>query len=157
MNVLERVNNLFSYFEKVGWIDRSPGLIHNYLETYPNISILEENFEDIRKECEFLLSIKEEISDISRFLIIPMSLQLLVENAIKHNAATDEKPLTIKIYLENDYIVILNNVNRKKLYEPTSKIGLNNLSKRYKYLTSKNIEVIDENNEFIVKLPIIKK
>ena len=95
------------------------------------------------------------IDDSSKYMIIPMSLQLLVENAIKHNVATTEKKLKITISVENDYIIVSNNINPKNSSEQSSQVGLNNLSKRYEYLTSKNIIIKETNKDFEVKLPII--
>ena len=57
--------------------------------------------------------------------------------------------LLLKIYLDNDTIVVSNNINKKNLFEETSKIGLDNLSKRYKYLSQKDIEITNNNKEFI--------
>jgi sensor histidine kinase YesM len=95
------------------------------------------------------------IDDSSKYMIIPMSLQLLVENAIKHNVATLNKQLKIKISIEDDYIIVSNNINPKNSSENSSQLGLDNLSKRYDYLTSKNIIINETNKEFTVKLPII--
>lgn len=95
------------------------------------------------------------IDDSSNYMIIPMSLQLLVENAIKHNVATTDKRLKIKILVENDYIIVSNNINPKNSSEHSSQLGLNNLSKRYEYLTSKNILIKETDKDFEVKLPII--
>lgn len=95
------------------------------------------------------------INDSSKYMIIPMSLQLLVENAIKHNVATADKQLKIKILTENDCIIVSNNLNPKNSSEHSSQLGLNNLSKRYEYLTSKSIIIKETDNKFEVKLPII--
>lgn len=63
-NMLERVNGLFKSFEKIGWIKRTPAFIHNYNKDYPFLSVLEDNYEDIRKECEALLSFKDQITNM---------------------------------------------------------------------------------------------
>ena len=80
-----------------------------------------------------------KIDDSSKYMIIPMSLQLLVENAIKHNVATTEKRLKITISIKNDYIIVSNNINPRNSSESSTQLGLNNLSKRYKYLTLSSI------------------
>lgn len=93
--------------------------------------------------------------DINGTFILPMALQLLVENAIKHNAATTEQPLRINIYRENEFIVVSNNINPKNCSEGSTQLGLNNLSERYKYLISSAIKVKETDKYFEVKLPII--
>jgi two-component system, LytTR family, sensor kinase len=88
--------------------------------------------------------------------IHPNSLQLLAENAIKHNLFKKEEPLLIEIYEENDYICISNTLRKRKLYEPTTKIGLENIKKRYLLHDNKQVVIVEENGKFIVKLPKIK-
>ncbi|MCF8233708.1 MAG: histidine kinase [Bacteroidales bacterium] len=104
--------------------------------------------------------------------VIPNSIQMLVENAIKHNVITKEQPLTIKIFLEGGHhLVVKNNLQKKKSIRADEeqkpdwvKIGLNNIKARYEYLTDKNFLVNDPENDviieddrkhFIVKLPLI--
>ncbi|CAN5721765.1 histidine kinase [soil metagenome] len=89
--------------------------------------------------------------------IIPVALQMLVENAIKHNVLSKKKPLYIKIYANgNQTISVINKLQLKKDTGPTSNIGLNNIRKRYELITGKEITI--ENNEatFSVTLPIIE-
>lgn len=88
--------------------------------------------------------------------IVPMALQLLFENAIKHNVISKLKPLSIKVFVDdNDNLVISNNLQRKSSVEHSSKIGLKSIKKRYNYLTDEKV-VIEENKEnFTVKLPLI--
>lgn len=91
--------------------------------------------------------------------IIPLSLQMLVENAIKHNIVSKEKPLTITIsdiMLENEgYLVVENNFQEKKTFEKSTKVGLQNISNRYQLLTSKLI-LIEKNERFFkVELPLL--
>ncbi|ANF49122.1 hypothetical protein A0O34_00480 [Chryseobacterium glaciei] len=78
------------------------------------------------------------------------SLQPLVENAIKHNALTIEKPLRVKICQQNDIIEISNNINKKKYNESSLKSGLSNLSERYRLLTGQDIIVRNNNEVFSV-------
>lgn len=88
--------------------------------------------------------------------VVPLSVQILVENAIKHNEISAEYPLKIKISVENDYIVVTNTV-RKLNYKPESNgIGLKNLSERYALLTSMETSFFIQGDEFIAKIPLIK-
>jgi sensor histidine kinase YesM len=99
-----------------------------------------------------------EITDLSaeNFLIPPISLQALVENAIKHNEFSDKKPLTIDVSISADYVIVRNAMNRRSNPQPTSKIGLSNLDNRYKLLTKRNILVENNFESFTVKLPILR-
>lgn len=85
----------------------------------------------------------------------PMSLQLLAENAIRHNIITRENPLIIRVYTDDGNICIENNLNEKPS-EGSLGIGLKNLSDRYRLLAEKDIVISKKNGKFIVKLPLIK-
>ncbi len=84
------------------------------------------------------------------------SLQLLVENAIKHNAFTVEEPLTIKIaYQTNDSIVVTNNKRKKQTLEASSGIGLRNLSERYQVICGTGINIMESDQYFSVELKLL--
>jgi sensor histidine kinase YesM len=87
--------------------------------------------------------------------IPPLSLQILIENAVKHNSFDEDKPLKIEILNDYDYIIVRNNLSQAKPKTDSLKIGLENLRKRYSYLTEKNVHTI-VNNYFIVRVPILK-
>ena len=126
----------------------------------------------LREEIEFIsnyfyllkirfgdaISMIIEITDLSSedFLIPPISMQALVENAIKHNEFNDKTPLTISVSISSNYVVVKNIINPKNYPNPTSKIGLGNLDHRYKLITKRNIIIENNFKTFAVKLPIIK-
>jgi sensor histidine kinase YesM len=90
--------------------------------------------------------------------IPPLTLQLLVENAIKHNIISSKKPLKVEILVEgNDYVCVRNNLQKKNIVESSMKIGLQNIINRYKYLCEKNVEVISNHSFFIVRVPLLNK
>ena len=90
--------------------------------------------------------------------VVPLSLQLLLENAIKHNKATEQEPITIRIMEKsNGYLVVENNLNKKKILEQRQGIGLDNIKKRYSYLSSKPVKVEQTDESFIVSIPILTK
>lgn len=87
--------------------------------------------------------------------IAPVTLQNLIENAIKHNILDEESPLKISITIEDDYIVIRNNIQRKKMVETSNKQGLVNLQSLYTFLSEKPIKILEEKNNFIIYIPLI--
>jgi sensor histidine kinase YesM len=88
-------------------------------------------------------------------LIPPMALQILIENAIKHNETSSEHPLTITIVSEDEKLVITNNLRARPLHEPGSQTGLQNIKARYSFFTQTPVEVIQDMETFIVKIPLI--
>ncbi|MEA3446643.1 MAG: histidine kinase [Bacteroidota bacterium] len=89
------------------------------------------------------------------YTIPPLSLQMLVENAIKHNIISKDKALHIKIFIENEsYIVVENNLQKR--YETNStQQGLQNIRKRYAFMSKNDVIISEENHKFIVKLPLV--
>ena len=97
----------------------------------------------------------KELEDSSN-LIIPCGLQLLIENAVKHNIINKENQLNISITLDNKTLIIENNLRPKLGAKPFSLgIGLKNITEQYKDLTKDKIVITKNKNNFIVKLPII--
>jgi sensor histidine kinase YesM len=89
-------------------------------------------------------------------LVAPLSLQMLVENAIKHNIVSKEKPLQIRIVQEEgNYLSVANNVETKVTFENSTKVGLKNIANRYKLLSDEQIEIKNEANIFKVRLPLL--
>lgn len=86
--------------------------------------------------------------------IAPLTLQLLVENAIKHNVVSKEDPLFIEIVTEKNYVIVKNSVKLKESTYST-KTGLDNLIKRYELLDEKEVMVESDENNFIVKVPLL--
>ncbi len=104
------------------------------------------------------ISMVIEITDLSaeNFLIPPISMQTLVENAIKHNEFSEATPLNIAVSISSDYVIVSNAMKRVSEPQPSSKIGLRNLDNRYKLITKRNIIIENNFERFIVKLPIIR-
>ena len=97
-----------------------------------------------------------DIKDLKR-KIIPLALQMAVENAIKHNIITKKNPLTISIYLENEYVVVKNDLQPKSLSLKTQNLGLGlkNIAQRFKMLGNKEIKVKKTPKYFFLKLPLL--
>lgn len=108
----------------------------------------------IRNEGKINLKIDVKETEY-QYKIMPVSLQLLVENAIKHNMATVENPLKIHIFLEDGYIVVSNNVQKMATQINSTKIGLKNLKERVRLVTDDEIIISESESTFSVKIPLI--
>jgi sensor histidine kinase YesM len=90
------------------------------------------------------------------YAIAPLTLQLLVENAVKHNRLSEEEPLRVSIALAGDYLRVANLIQPRPDREASTGIGLQNITNRYKLLTDKPVWIGEEAGEFIVKLPLLR-
>ena len=102
----------------------------------------------------FVVTQNIDESCLGRF-VVQCSLQVLIENAFKHNIVRAEQPLQITIATEGEYIVVRNNLQLKSSSDDSTKVGLKNISKQYLAAIGKDIEIIKSNNLFEVKLPLI--
>lgn len=107
----------------------------------------------IRDEQKIVLTINR--TGIDQYWIPPVSLQILIENAIKHNMATREKPLSISVYIENNQVVVSNNLQKMAHQLGSTKTGLNNLNERIKLISNKELFVEETQSCFIVKMPLL--
>lgn len=119
----------------------------DFAKTY--CELLKTRFEDA---VTFDFQISEE--DKKGF-VVPLSLQLLLENSIKHNFATSSKPLNIKIFTEKGNLIIENNLQTRELPNTSTGVGLANIVSRYNLLTERNVFVEKSETFFRVKLPIL--
>ncbi len=86
--------------------------------------------------------------------IIPCGLQMLVENAVKHNVLNAANVLKIEIFTEGDFVIVRNNIQKKIVTTPTTGLGLKNIQKQYEILFGSEIEIINDGKTFEVKIPI---
>jgi two-component system LytT family sensor kinase len=119
------------------------------------LSFIEDYFDlhKVRDEEKITLTIHAHNGE--NYEILPVSLQILVENAIKHNIATRENPLHISIIIENERVVVKNNLQKMPVQFKSTQIGLKNLSERAKLITGKELIVEEDCNYFIVKVPLL--
>ncbi len=121
----------------------------NFAKTY--CDLLETRFED---SVSFDFKVNEK--DLKSY-VVPLSLQLLLENCIKHNFATSAKPLHIKIYSENGNLFIENNLQQREQVKESAGIGLSNIVQRYSLLTKQNVFIEKSATFFKVKIPILNQ
>ena len=119
----------------------------NFIDSY--MYLLQIRFD---KNIGFKLDIPKEKS---KMLLPPMSLQMLIENAIKHNEVSDEQHLLIEIGVEEDKLKVSNNIQKRTNIEPSSKTGIQNIKDRYKYFTDKAVEIQENTKSFTVKIPLL--
>lgn len=91
------------------------------------------------------------------YQIAPVTLQNMIENAIKHNVIDREEPLQIDIFCEGEYLIIKNNKQSKKNVETSNKKGLHQFQSLYKYLTHLPVIIENSDTHFIIKIPLLKK
>lgn len=87
--------------------------------------------------------------------IAPVTLQNLVENAIKHNTADADSPLIIELFIQDDFLVVRNNLQKKNFVETSNRQGLSNMLSLYRYLSSRPMEIMEDATYFIVKIPLL--
>ncbi|NND51658.1 MAG: histidine kinase [Flavobacteriaceae bacterium] len=120
-----------------------------FAKTY--MSLLKMRFED-----SIIFDIPEAASNPDS-KVVPLSLQLLLENAVKHNMVTSSKPLHIKIYEEGGNLVIMNNLQPKQIVKKGSGVGLSNIKQRYQLLTNRKVYINQQADSFAVAIPMLTK
>lgn len=103
------------------------------------------------------LRVEKQFSGITlAHYIAPLSLQMLIENAIKHNVATRENPLVIAIRDDGDgYLAVENNISEKTILEKSTRVGLQNIINRYGLLTDKEVKITRDEARFTVRIPLL--
>jgi sensor histidine kinase YesM len=114
-------------------------------------SLLKMRFED---SLEFEIP-QKAINPEAR--VVPLSLQLLLENCVKHNMVTSSRPLKIKIIEKDDELIVTNNFQAKSIVSSSSGVGLMNIKQRYSLLTNQEVIINQSKSEFSVQIPILKE
>lgn len=121
----------------------------NFARTY--MLLLKMRFED-----SIIFEIPDKASN-PESKVVPLSLQLLLENAVKHNMVTTSKPLHIKIYEDGDYLVVMNNLQPKQIVKKSSGVGLENIKQRYQLLSNRKVHINQREKDFAVAIPMLTK
>ncbi len=115
------------------------------------VDLLKMRFED-GINCDVPLDLK-----LAEAKIVPLSLQLLLENAVKHNRVSPHQPLNIQIFEDKNELVVRNNLQEKQILGKGSRVGLHNIQQRYKLLTHRKVQIIKTEEYFEVRLPLLTK
>lgn len=107
-----------------------------------------------RDKFEVITTIPPEKAE--RYRIAPLTLQLLIENAVKHNQMSSEMPLLVTINLEQDYLLITNLIRLRPNTKASTGLGLKNIIDRYQLLTNRPVLIEDQANVFLVKIPLLE-
>ena len=121
----------------------------SFAKTY--MSLLKMRFED-----SIIFEMPEKASNPD-CKVVPLSLQLLLENAVKHNMVTSSKPLHIKIYEDGNYLVVMNNLQPKQIVKKSSGVGLENIKQRYSLLSNRKVIINQREKDFAVAIPMLTK
>lgn len=89
--------------------------------------------------------------------VVPLSLQLLLENTVKHNVVSEKRPLHIRIFVENGYLVVENDYQKKEVLQDHKGVGLQNIINRYGIITQREVLIGQNEKVFTVKIPILTK
>jgi sensor histidine kinase YesM len=100
------------------------------------------------------LKVSIEVNDLSGY-IIPLSLQILLENCFKHNIISEEKPLKVRVWRDGDNIFVQNNLQKRNTIHESGGVGLETISKQFEYFSDRKVEIIQTATQYTVKLPIL--
>jgi LytS/YehU family sensor histidine kinase len=149
VNYIRELSNVYRYVlngQKLTWADLAAEL--KFTQSY--ILLLKMRFED---NLRITLDV---CSDHLNYHILPMTVQLLIENAVKHNEISDSHPLDIKIFCHDEKIVVTNNKQKRNIMPSTTRVGLHNITERYRILVNKEVIIEDRKDSFTVSIPLVK-
>ena len=149
-NLVQELSDVYRYVldnQEMNWVNLEKEL--NFAYAY--ISLLKMRFED-----NFVvdINIPENVYDT---MITPLTMQILIENTVKHNEISSRNKLSLEIFVEDQAIIVRNNLQPKEADGNGTSFGLTNLSERYRFLSDKKLIIQKTEKEFIVKIPIIKQ
>ena len=157
VNFVQKLSKVYRYIleirdKRIIQVEEELEFLHSY------IFLLKERFgENVQISCEVPEAYLQK-------KIVPLSLQILLENAIKHNIISTKKPLYIEVFIEDDdnpehqpKLIVKNNLQKKNQVAVSTRLGLENIKSRYQFFTEQPVEVITTTESFIVALPLIQR
>jgi LytS/YehU family sensor histidine kinase len=136
--------SIFQQTSRVSRLDEEFALLQDYLE-----------MQQIRFGSALTCTITVPADSLKKYYLPTFSLQPLLENAIKHNELTEEMPLAITIYQDDDQIVMRNNLQKKKIRESSTNNGLANLAERYRLLSEDQIIIKEDPHFFSISIKLL--
>ena len=140
--------------------------VYRYLlqKNHGNICSLREELQFIQAYFHLLktrfgegLFLENQIFDTFLDYQVPtLTLQLLVENAVKHNVISKSRPLTIRMYISDEKLIVENNLQKKIIAVPSNRIGLSSILQKYELLNHPGVEIVQNNDVFRVALPLLQ-
>jgi len=147
-NFLEQMSGIYRYILKNG--DNETVFLKDEIEfAQLYINLQQTRF---KKGLQVNINVPEEYM---HYKIAPVTLQNLIENAIKHNIIDPASPLVIDVFTDGDYLVVKNNLQKKNVVETSNKKGLEQFASLYKYLSTLPVTIEETNSKFQIKIPLI--
>jgi len=100
------------------------------------------------------LSVEVNIDNKSGY-IVPLSMQILLENAFKHNIIPEEQPLDVKVWRDHDYVIVQNRIRKRKTIESNGGTGLETIARQLEFLTSRSLLICSDDGFFTVHIPVL--
>lgn len=135
-------------------------ILQNYekelVELGPELDFIRSYIFLLEKRFAENIKVQIEVEDKhQKMYVVPVAIQMLIENAIKHNIVSKKRPLNIRIAADENYLMVENNLQLKEIPESSTHLGLKNINQRYAYIGSRKIEVKIKDEKFIVKIPLL--
>lgn len=147
---VQKLSKVYRYILEIRDTQLTPlSMELDFLKAYT--FLLKERFGD-----NICIKIDDNVESNADWQIVPMSMQIVFENAIKHNIISSEKPLCIEVFVENERLIVKNNLQRKNQIQEGTGVGLQNITNRYHLISQKDVEVIVTQQSFMVALPLLK-
>ncbi len=149
VNYIRELSIVYRYVlnsQKLTWADLAAEM--SFTQSY--ILLMKMRFED---NLRINLDICEEYLN---YHILAMTVQLLIENAVKHNEISSSHPLEIKICCRDEKLIVSNIKQKRNIMPSTTKVGLHNVSERYRFLVNKEVVIEDREDSFTVQVPLIR-
>jgi LytS/YehU family sensor histidine kinase len=110
----------------------------------------------LKTRFEDKLNIEIDVQANADDYIVPMTLQLLIENAVKHNEVSEAFPLRIKVRKKDDFLEVENNLKLRQVGDDSKKTGLKNITQQFAFFSEKPIKIITSDEKYMVRVPILK-
>jgi hypothetical protein len=149
-------------FERIAKAEQDNWLPHYYIAQINSLkswgvtdeAVIKAQLDKAQEHLDIAMGLSENNPESK---VVPLSLQLLLENAVKHNMVTSSKPLHIKIYEDGNYLVVMNNLQPKQIVKKSSGVGLDNIKQRYNLLSDKKVVINQRYKVFAVGIPMLTK